>query len=41
MKMLVVALALVSVAAGLSACNTVRGVGTDITRSAETVQGWF
>ena len=41
MKMIIMALAFVAVAAGLSACNTVSGVGRDITTSAETVRGWF
>lgn len=26
---------------GLSACNTVAGVGQDVTGGARTVQGWF
>ncbi|GHE04144.1 hypothetical protein U879_01710 [Defluviimonas sp. 20V17] len=26
---------------GLSACNTVAGVGEDVTGGARTVQGWF
>jgi predicted small secreted protein len=26
---------------GLSACNTVAGVGQDVTGGAHTVQGWF
>lgn len=41
MKTMVMVLMLVAVAAGLSACNTVSGVGRDITTSAETVRGWF
>lgn len=27
--------------AGLSGCNTVAGVGQDITSGANTVSGWF
>jgi predicted small secreted protein len=29
------------VAVSLGACETVKGVGRDITHSSETVQGWF
>lgn len=32
---------LVIVATGLSGCNTVKGLGMDISGGAETVQGWF
>ncbi|RYG61614.1 MAG: entericidin EcnA/B family protein [Alphaproteobacteria bacterium] len=41
MKMMLVALALVTVAVSLGACETVKGVGRDITGTGETVQGWF
>ena len=41
MKMMFVAVALVAVAMGVSACETVKGVGRDITGASETVQGWF
>ncbi len=41
MKMMVMAVMLVAVAAGVSGCNTMSGVGRDITGSAETVRGWF
>ncbi len=41
MKMMIGALALVAVAMGLGACETVKGVGRDITGASETVQGWF
>lgn len=41
MKTMVMALVLVAVAAGLAACETVKGAGRDVTHSAETVQGWF
>lgn len=27
--------------AGLAGCNTVAGVGNDVTSGAQTVQGWF
>jgi predicted small secreted protein len=36
MKKIVVLLAL-----ALAGCNTVAGVGEDVTGSARTVQGWF
>ncbi|WP_430464060.1 entericidin [Tabrizicola sp.] len=35
-----IALAFV-VIASLSACNTIAGVGQDVSSSAETVQGWL
>jgi predicted small secreted protein len=41
MNKLVFALAFVVMAFGLSACNTVKGVGQDISSGASTVQGWF
>lgn len=41
MKTMIVALALVTMAMSLSACETVKGVGRDITGASETVQGWF
>lgn len=28
-------------AAGLAGCNTVSGVGQDVSQGAQTVQGWF
>lgn len=35
-------LALIALAGvSLSACETVKGVGRDITGGSETVQGWF
>lgn len=38
MKMILV---LVAVAAGLAGCNTVSGVGQDISGGANTVHGWI
>lgn len=38
MKKLII---LAAVAATLSGCNTVAGVGDDISGGARTVQGWF
>jgi Entericidin EcnA/B family. len=38
MKKLII---LAAVAAALSACNTVAGVGDDISGGARTVQSWF
>ncbi|HAV09137.1 MAG TPA: entericidin EcnA/B family protein [Rhodobacteraceae bacterium] len=32
---------LVAVLAGLSACGTIEGVGSDISAGARTVRGWF
>jgi len=34
-------LVLVLAGFGLTGCNTIKGVGQDITSGAETVQGWF
>lgn len=41
MKTMFIMMMLVSVAAGVSGCNTVSGLGRDITGGAETVRGWF
>jgi predicted small secreted protein len=41
MKTLFVALALVTVGMSISACETVKGVGRDITGASATVQSWF
>ncbi|MFC3061427.1 lipoprotein [Paenirhodobacter populi] len=38
MKKLII---LTAIAAALSACNTVAGVGDDISGGARTVQSWF
>jgi predicted small secreted protein len=32
---------MVVVAFGVSGCETFKGIGRDITGTAETVQGWF
>ena len=34
-------LVLTALALGLSGCNTVSGVGQDVSAGAQTVQGWF
>lgn len=39
-KVFMIALTLTAGVA-LCACETVKGVGRDITHSSETVQGWF
>lgn len=41
MKTMIFTIALIAVAASLSACETVKGVGRDITHGSETVQSWF
>lgn len=41
MKKIMFAVMFVAVAAGLSGCNTVSGLGRDITGTSETVRGWF
>jgi len=41
MKKMMLCLMLAAVAVSVSGCNTVSGLGRDITGSAETVRGWF
>ena len=39
MKKLIALMCLVAMSIGLSACNTVKGVGKDIERGGEKIQG--
>jgi len=39
MKKLIALMCLVTMSIGLSACNTVKGVGKDIERGGEKIQG--
>mgnify|MGYP001390840715 CR=1 FL=1 len=41
MRMLVTASLVGSLAGSLAGCNTVAGVGEDVSGGARTVQGWF